>query len=342
MSTKVTLRDVAEAAGVSMGTASQALNNRPNISKETRERVVEAATKLGYHKGVDNPVVDGNISMIGMLVKHDYGEEFSVNPFYSHVERGLETECRKREIGLMFSAVEVDRQNRPVVWPSLINDQRIDGLLFIGTFIEDSYPQFRQLTRLPIVFIDSYSNDLPYDSIVIDNAVGAGSAIDHLVELGHRHIGLTGTNPGSPPGVLERRTGYQKALRRHGIQHEYIEDCALDRDQTYRATQRLLQRCPQVTAIFSANDDTAIGAMNAIRDMGMRVPEDVSVIGFDNINISRETAPTLSTVDVNKPWLGILGVRCLVNRIQTPEQPRIITTVATQLIPRESTCPPRQ
>ena len=342
MASTSTLREVAEMAGVSIGTASQALNNRPNVSPETRARVVDAAVTLGYQKINHNNHVERAVSVIGMLVKHDYGREVSVNPFYSHVERGVESECRKRNIGLMYSAIEVDHQNRPIIWPSMINEQRIDGLLFIGTFIEDTIEQIQRRTDLPIILIDSYANNLPFDSILIDNVVGATSATNLLIELGHKHIGLTGSNPKSPPGVFERRINYQNALRKAGIHDEYIEDCGLSRGEAYQATNALLQRYPQITAIFSINDDSAIGVMNAVRDMGLSIPDDISVIGFDNIDVAKEVAPALSTIHVYKSWLGILGVRTLIDRIQNPDQPRIITTVTTQLIVRDSTGPPRQ
>ena len=342
MASTATLRKVAEMAGVSIGTASQALNNRPNVSPETRSRVIDAATTLGYYRNGHNNHIASTISVIGMLVKHDYGLEVTVNPFYSHVERGVERECRKRNIGLMYSAIEVDRQNRPVIWPSMISEQRIDGLLLIGTFIEDTIDLIQDRINIPIVLIDSYANHLPFDSVLIDNAVGATCAGNHLIEYGHRHIGLLGSNPESPPGVFERRNSYQKALQQAGIQDEYIENCELNRGSAYQATQLLLQRCPHITAIFSVNDDAAIGVMNAIHDMGFIIPEDISVIGFDNIDVAREITPALSTIHVNKSWLGILGVRNLVDRIQNPEQPRIITYVTTKLIERESVGPPRQ
>lgn len=342
MANTATLREVAELAGVSMGTASLALNDRPNVSDETRARVVEAALTLGYRKVFLTNQVEKSVAVIGMLVKHDYGAELSVNPFYSHVERGVESECRKRKIGLMYSAIEVDRQNRPVDWPAMVHEQRMDGLLMIGTFIEDSLDQIKARTNLPIVLIDSYAKNMLFDSVLIGNTLGASEAVSHLIELGHRHIGLTGSNPESPPSVLERRLGYQNALRKAGIEQEYIEDSGLTRIESFQATKRLLRRCPQITAIFSANDDSAIGTMNAAREMGLHIPEDLSVVGFDNIDIAREVAPALSTVHVPKPWLGIIGVRSLINRIQSPDQPRISIIVATNLIVRDTGGPPRQ
>jgi LacI family transcriptional regulator len=342
MPTSATLREVAEMAGVSIGTASQALNNRPNVSPETRSRVVDAAVTLGYHRDNHINSVENAISVIGMLTKHDYGLEVTVNPFYSHVERGVERECRKRNIGLMYSAIEVDHQNRPVIWPLMLSEQRIDGLLLIGTFIEGTVDQLQRQANIPIVLIDSYASNLLFDSVLIDNAAGATQAVNYLVELGHKHIGVIGSNPESPPGVFERRLFYQKALQKAGIKDVYIIDCGLKRESAYKATKELLQRFPQISAIFSVNDDCAIGVMNAIHDMKMRIPDDVSVMGFDNIDLAKEITPALTTIHVHKSWLGILGVRNLVDRIQNPDQPRIFTTVSTQLIERDSVGPPRE
>ena len=342
MSTTATLREVAEMAGVSIGTASQALNNRPNVSPETRSRVVDAAVTLGYHRENHTTTVENAISVIGMLTKHDYGLEVTVNPFYSHVERGVERECRKRNIGLMYSAIEVDHQNRPVIWPLMLSEQRIDGLLLIGTFIEGTVDQLQRQANIPIVLIDSYASNLPFDSVLIDNADGATRAVDYLIELGHKHIGILGSNPESPPGVFERRVCYQKALKKAGISHEYIIDCGLKRESAFKATKELLTRCPQITAIFAVNDDCAIGVMNAVHDMKLRIPNDISVMGFDNIDLAKEITPALTTIHVHKSWLGILGVRNLVDRIQNPDQPRIYTTVTTQLIERDSVGRPRE
>jgi DNA-binding LacI/PurR family transcriptional regulator len=342
MASTAKLRDVAVMAGVSIGTASQALNNRPNVSPETRARVFDAAITLGYFKDSRNNHAENSISVIGMLTKHDYGEEVTVNPFYSHVERGVEKECRKRNIGLMYSAIEVDLKNRPVIWPSMVNEQRIDGLLLIGTFIEDTIEHIQRYVNIPIVLIDSYAFHLPFDSVLIDNVEGATCAVNHLIGLGHKHIGLIGSNPESHPGVFERRIGYQKTIQKAGIPNTYIEDCELNRESAYQAVQKLLQRNPQITAIFSVNDDSAIGVMNAIRDLGLSIPGDISVIGFDNIDVAKEIAPTLSSIHVHKSWLGILGVRSLIDRILNPEQPRVITIVTTQLIVRDSVGPPHQ
>jgi len=335
MATSATLRDVARLAGVSLGTASQALNNRPHVLPETRSRVLETARALGYvprnANGSHTPAV------IGMLTKHDVGPPAQFNVFFSHVQAGVESECRAHRISLMFASVEVDQSNRPVEWPRMIEDKHIDGLILIGTYIEEAIGSLqRRLLDKPIVLVDGYAPNYPFDSVLIDNIGGATKAVNHLVDCGHRHIGLIGSNPASPPDILERRAGYLQALAARGIGQSYVEDGLMRREEGYAALQRLLKRAPQVTAVFVTNDDTAIGVMHAAHDMGLKVPDDLSIVGFDDIDLASEIHPALTTVHVYKSWLGRLGVQRLLERARTPDQPTLAITVATRLVERES------
>ncbi len=342
MSQTVTLREVAELAGVSLGTASQALNNRPNVASDTRTRVLDAAQALGYPvRMAAPPCFEVDVSLFGMLVKHDYGEEDRVNPFYSHVQAGVERECRQRRINLMYANIEVDASNHPVLWPQLIREERLEGLILVGAFIEGAIDQLKRQINMPIVLVDSYAPHLPYDSVVIDNVGGVEQIVEHLIAWGHRKIGLVGANDQSPPSIRERREGYVRTLRAHGIEECYIEPSQLSRGGGKEGAHRLLTRCPDITAIVACNDDTAIGVMHAAAERGLRVPADLSVAGFDNIDLARDVTPALTTVHVHKAWMGSLGVRALLDRIQNPDQPRITVTVATQLIERSSVAAPR-
>ncbi len=152
---------------------------------------------------------------------------------------------------------------------------------------------------------------------------------------------MIGTNPLSPPGVFERRLGYLKALEARGIRESYIEESMLVRKDAFDAAQRLLERSPQVTAIYSANDDTAIGVIAAVQELGLNVPGDVSVIGFDNIDLAKEVNPGLTTIHVQKTWMGALGVRFLLERAINPDQPKLTVIVSTDLIVRETVGRPR-
>ncbi len=337
----VTLQAVAELAGVSIGTASQALNQRPNVALPTRQRVLEAARTLGYpvRFNGDEPV-EPTIALVGMLVKHDVNLPVAVNAFYSHVQAGVERACRHNGINLMYAAIEVDQSNRPVAWPALVNEKGLDGLLLLGTLIDDALEVMQQRQNIPTVLIDSYGPSETFDMVHIDNAQGTQVAITHLLQQGHRHIGLVGYNKASPPSFQERHRAYCETLLRHGITSCYVAESHHSMSDAYRATQQLLQASPEVTAIFGCMDLAAFGAMNACLDAGLRIPDDISIIGFDNIDLAGEIRPGLTTVHVHKNWMGMLGVRRLIERVRYPEQPATKTLISTHLVARDSVAAP--
>lgn len=342
MANSVTLQDVANLAGVSMGTASQSLNNRPNVAQETRARVLDAATTLGYP--IKPETLNSNhtpIKVIGLLTKHDLGLPVEINPFYSHIQAGVENECSKRQISLMYANVEVDPSNRPVVWPAMFNEPHIDGLILAGTFIEETVDLFQRRVDVPIVLVDSYAPNLPFDSVVIDNTPAAMKAVEYLIEQGHTKIGLIGWNEQSPPSIRERKVGYCQALDKHGIRDVIIQRSAVEnREQGAEALRQLLHHRPDVTAVFTCNDLVALGVLSAARELGLRVPQDLSVMGFDNIDLAKEVTPALTTVHVYKTWLGALSVRQLIERAQAPEQPKLTIVLSTRLIVRDTVCAP--
>lgn len=338
----VTLKEVAELAGVSIGTASQALNSRRGVASPTRQRVLNAAHSLGYPLKFQNAESNGTrLSVIGMLIKHDLNASMDVNPFYSHVQAGIERECRQHNINLMYATVEVNESNHPVIWPPLINEKQLDGLLLVGTFIDKQVGFVQEHTNTPLVLIDGYATDSPFDTVLTDNAQGTRLAIENLLSQGHKHIGFVGYNEKSPPSFQERHAAYLETLQSHGIQQSYVEESFHSTPSAYEATQRLLERAPAVTAIFACMDLAAIGVLNAARDMDLRIPEDLSVAGFDNIDLASEVRPALTTVHVHKKWMGMLGVRRLIERVAYPEQPTTSTLIATKLVQRDSVAAPR-
>ena len=332
----VTLRAVAESAGVSLGTASQALNNRPGVAQETRARVIQVATALGYPLKTLSLPLDNPISVVGLLLKHDVDDREPVNHFYAYVQSGVEAECRERGLHLMYSNIEVDTQSRPVHWPIMLSEARIDGLILCGTFIETALDTIRRQRNIPLVMLDGYTaGNQTCDRVLTDNFSGALTATRYLIEHGHQRIGLIGSTADAYPSIRERRAGYIEALRRAGITETFIEESALDRQAGYEATQRLLQRAP-ITAIFACNDETALGVLKAARDLHLRVPEDLSVVGFDNLVLIHEISPALTTMHVDKVLMGRLGVRQLLERARNPNMPAVTMLLQTELVIRES------
>jgi LacI family transcriptional regulator len=334
----VKLSDVARLAGVSLGTASQALNQRSNVSAETREKVLQVAVSLGYLKDPVKAVQAHELSVIGMLTKKDANMRDEVNPFFSHIQAGIEQACREYGISLMISSIEVDLSNRPVAFPVMLKEKHPDGLIFISTFLDSTIDEIYKDLEMPIVLADSYAPTLSFDSVLIDNRQGALLAVNHLIQHGHQRIGIIGSNENSPPGILERRAAYLEALRHHELE-PYFADSDLIRQPAYLATKTLIER--DVTAIFACNDEVAIGAMQAVRDMGRRVPDDISIVGFDNIDSSADVYPPLSTIHVHKRWIGFMAVQALIERSRNPDKPKTTIIVSTDLIKRQSVASPK-
>lgn len=331
-----TLKEIAGIAGVSVGTVSAAINDRPTVSPETRARVMDVAVSLGYElKFKPRPPKGVDIRVIGLLIKHDLGLVWDTNPFYSRIQLGVTNTCQRHNISLMVANIEVDSSNHPVQWPAMINQQQIDGLIMAGAFIDDTVQMVRRKSELPIVLVDSYAPNLRCDSIVTDNLGGARKAVEYLIQNGHTRIGLAGWNPLSPPSIHQRKRGYLETLSEYGLQ-PFIVETELSRLGGQVAAWKLLEGEKQVTALFCCNDETAIGALNAIRELGLKVPQDISIIGFDNIDLAGETIPALTTVHVHKSWMGALGVQALIERTRNPLQPKITTVLATDLIVRDT------
>ena len=335
-----TMRDVAKQADVSLGTASNVLNNKGNVSAEVRNRVLSAVNTLGYK----HPVRLASLSMVplsvlGVISKRDPAPAPAINPFYSHVIAGIDHECQRQNLSLMYANVDVDELNRPNALPPMLLERQVDGIIMVGTFVEDTIHRLGKSVNMPVVLVDGYAPGSVYDSIVSDNLMGAFHAVKYLIDLGHTRIGLIGSGANAYPSIRERRKGYVKALRSAGIQNELIEDSPLSRAGGYNATVALLQRTPSITAIFACNDEVAIGAMTAAREMGRLIPDDLSLVGFDDIDLAQEISPTLTTVHVDKVLMGVLAVRHLRDRAETPGRPAITTTLGTNLIIRESVRP---
>lgn len=337
---KPTLRDVAKRAGVSLGTASNVLNHRSNVSDEARERVLAAAAALGYQmRGRSANHQRPHISVIGAIGKIDNGEAMTTNPFYSHVLAGIERECQRLNLSLMLANIEVDKVSRPAQLPPMLLDQQVDGVLIVGTFLHDTIRLIGEQSRKPIVLVDAYAPGTRFDSVLTDNINGAYAAVTHLIGHGHQHIGLIGSRPDGYPSIRERRKGYLRALKHHRINHIYMEDGLLNRDSAAQSTLTLLKRCPEITAIFACNDEVAFGVLDAARVMGRDVPRDLSIIGFDDIDMAARFHPALTTMHVDKMFLGTLAVRHLMERAENPERPVLTTLLSAEIALRDTVQP---
>jgi LacI family transcriptional regulator len=335
---RITMAKIAEQSGVSLSTVSLVLRDKPGVGSDTRERVLEVARDLGYiPKKLTSPYTPA-LTNVGLILKADPEYVPQPNRFYSHVVAGIEMACRRQHVNLLYATLTVDEASHPLELPRLlVEEDSTDGILLVGAFLNEALIQVVDRRSAPIILVDAYARSDVYDAIVSDNFAGAYQAITHLIRHGHRHIGLVGSHPHAYPSIEERQSGYEKALDDHDISEHYIAECHIvNTEEIVEATTALLQRTPQITALFGVNDDVAITAMEVARDLGRRVPDDLSVVGFDNIDLAGCVSPSLTTIHVDKMGMGRLAVQLLVNRAEYPEASPVKVVVCPRLVERNS------
>jgi len=335
---RVKMSDIAQKTDVSISTVSLVLRNKSGIPPETRQRVLKTAQKLGYRpKSASRPrPLSIQLHNLGLIVKSEPGVVPRANPFYSHVLAGIEEACRQNEINLLYATLPVDLNNHPVEVPRLLLEEGTDGLLVVGTLLDDAFAPVLNQKAVPIVLVDAYALSEKYDAVVSDNMSGAYQAVSYLIERGHRHMGIVGTCPDGYPSLRERRQGYIQALKDHGLTQTYFTDCAPHKDAAFEATTQLLSQYPQISAVFGCNDEIALAAMRAAQALGRPVPEELSVIGFDDIDLAHHVTPSLTTMRVDKAGMGRMAVKLLINRVEFPDAERVTSVIRTRLIERES------
>ena len=338
---KVTMSDIARKSGLSLSTVSLVLNDKPGLPTQTRAKVIRAAQELGYTMRSPEQATSKNNSLetIGLLVKRAEGDSTppTSNIFFSHVISGVEAGCRQEGISMLMSTLPVDANNISLEIPAIIQDPRVNGLIFLGNYIDERlYAAVRQ-RAIPTVLVEAFCAKQDLDSVIIENAHGAYTAVKYLLDKGHRHIGFIGSYSDSRISFRYRRQGYIDALKDYGITKTYFADCPHnDHAAVIEATNRLLCENPQVTALFGCNDEVAVIAIHGANKCGRNVPGDVSIVGFDNNAIAEFSFPALTTVHVDKISLGRLAVQLIISRAENPSQGRVTMRVHTKLVERNS------
>ncbi len=337
--TKVTLSDIARESGLSLSTVSLALNEKPGLPLETRLRVIHTARQLGYPMRIAPAARTTALRTLGMLVKCSVGDEVppTTNIFFSHVIAGIESACRQNNLSLMYSSLLVDGSDNTLEIPRLISDPNVDGLLLVGNFVDQRLDDALQQRGLPTLLVDAYCDSHRYDSVVTDNLESATLAVNYLLKCGHRHIAYVGSTPSNHLSFRYRRQGYQQALSAAGISERYYGDCLHnDHAAIVAVTRKLLAENPQITAILGCNDEVAQIAIHGALDVGKRVPEDVSIMGFDNSSYAEISLPPLTTMHIDKMSMGRLAVEMLLSRSENPDQAPITVSLHTHIVERVS------
>ncbi|MEU4219704.1 LacI family DNA-binding transcriptional regulator [Actinoplanes sp. NPDC026623] len=329
----VTLRDVAKLAGVSVATASKALNGQPQVRAETRARVVRAAEQLSFSP---NTLAQGLITQrsgtVGLLTSDLEGR------FSMPILMGAEDAFGVDEISVFLCDARGDNVRERHHLRALLS-RRVDGLIVVGAR-PDARPSLGRDLAVPVVYAYSPSADPRDLSLVTDNVGGARMAIDHLVQYGRRRIAHI-TGDATYGAAQDRASGAVDRLAEHGLELAGDQPWFGSWSEAWGrgATRMLLQRCPDLDAIFAGSDEIARGVLDVLHQEKLAVPSQVAVIGFDNWNILAANArPPLSTIDLNLEQLGRLAAQRLFAAIDG-DVGSGVETVPCRLVTRESTAP---
>ena len=212
--------------------------------------------------------------------------------------------------------------------------------MVVGVWVTDRLQHMLEGLGAPVVLVDGYAASDGYEAVVSDNRQGAHQAVSHLIAHGHRHIAMVIADSGHYPSISERRLGYLDALNEGGLADIYITDCTRAPHTLEEEVGRLLRDHPQITAIFGGNDLTALAAAGAARALGRRLPEDLSLVGFDDISMAQQFWPPLTTMHVDTRGMGRMAVQLLLNRLEYPEAEMVTAVMRPRLIERQSVVAP--
>lgn len=332
---RVTLADVARAAGVSPAAVSLAIRGEPGVSRETRERVVETARQLGYRGVTRSTSRRGRQVTIGLIIKAPHGDAPEVNRFYAPVMTGIEEICRIREVDLLFAAMPVDDQYYPLEVPRLVTERSTHGLIVVGAHLSHGTTMILE-DGPPAILVDAYAEDVAFDSVVSDNVGGARAAMEHLISRGHREIVLVGSHPDSFPSILQRRRGYEQAITEAELTPRYVDVPHVPPEAAAAAALQYVVTHPEVTAAFCCNDAVAVALIQAAQGAGIVVPDALSIVGYDDIDLARFVSPQLTTMAVDKLGMGRLAVTLLLHRIEFTQAAVIQALIRPRLVERGS------
>ncbi|GAB4481039.1 MAG: LacI family DNA-binding transcriptional regulator [Anaerolineae bacterium] len=337
MAKTYTIRDVARRAGVGIGTVSRVLNDSPSVSEETRQKVLAAIEELNYRPNVLARQLSsgGGMLSIGIIVP------FFTRPAFVGRLEGIEHELAQTDYDLILYNVETPEQKHNL-FRRVPSERRVDGLIIISLYPTDEDVAHFKRCNMPVVLVDAYHPDLP--SITIDDEDGGRQAVQHLVSLGHQRIAFISDDVETPFGFrasAQRLRGYHQVLREAGISPRpaYQKHGQYGRQNAFYLMQELLDLPEPPTAIFSTSDTQALGAMEAIEKLGLRIPDDISVVGYDDI----EVATYIGLTTIRQPFYqsGVEGVHLLMQVLEGMEGSAGSIRLPVSLVVRSTTAPPR-
>jgi DNA-binding LacI/PurR family transcriptional regulator len=333
------MQEIARRAGVSLGTVSHVLNNTANVREPKRSRVLEAVQAAGYQPSqLARGLRRETTNMIGMIIPD------ITNPFFPAVVRGAEDVAFSNGYRVILGSTDNDH-SKEIIHLNELRTYLPAGLIVIPSSFSDLTAQaesYRQAGAC-VVVVDRLPKNWSGDSVTSNNEIGAFNATKHLLQIGHTNLGII-SGPLHLTNAKERLGGFMRAMKRAKvpISPEYIQEATFDKAGGYAKTLVLLRLRPRPTAIFAGNDMMALGALLAVREAGLRCPEEISIMGFDNMDLCETTNPSLSSVSQPGYQLGTAAARLLLDRKEGDTSPAKNIVLQTVLALRDSVAPPSE
>lgn len=342
MAQHVTINQVAREAGVSIQTVSRVINNRYDVAAETRLRVQEAIERLGYQPNAIARGLASKRSRTLGLVTYDFNDLF-----FTLVVTGAEEEAHKHGYFFMLGSSFCGADEMPK-YLRLLTERHVDGVLFAREGSPNEQEQILKLAKqgTPVVVVGYHFKGQPFNAIDIDNCRGGYQATRHLIDYGHRCIGCI-TGPSTTQSAQDRTAGYRQALEETGIafRPDWVMEGAYglaSHGAGYHKMKQLLAEADGLTAVFCQNDRMAVGAISAIRESGLEVPRDISIVGYDDTPEAEFASPSLTTIHQPTIRVGEEAVRLLLRTIEEPNRPPEQIMLLPKLIERNSVGPARE
>lgn len=331
----ISAKELAQKLNVSTATISMVLNHKSGISPATREKVLSGAREYGFDLSKYYTFTEVPRSICFLIYKKS-GQVVTDTPFFSELTEGISTTCKGNNINLSIDYIYGINPIAPQL--KSISEKGYDCLLLLATEMEiQDFDSFLDL-NCPLMVLDCYYDELQLDAVLINNLQGAYLATCHLAQQGISEIGYLKSSV-RIANFKERADGYYKALRHHSIKENsnYVLELSPSMEGAYLDMKKLIaQNIPLAKAYFADNDLIASGAMRAFQEAGIQVPEDISLIGFDDIPICSFLSPPLSTMHVPKHNLGVLAITQLINKLNNPDRTPIKIELSPTLTVRKS------
>lgn len=352
VSASITTYDVARAARVSIGTVNRVLNNQPNVDEVLRKRVLEAIQELGYvyvpkkrqaSNTREQNRIENDVKSIMICFPPKYSPEQQnsavLEAYYYRVLRGAERDCASRDVHLIYNTLPDETQEALYQIKTALERNIVDGLIMVNCGTPRLVREIIQL-QIPLIVVEpNEPQHFPVDLVMNDDFEGGRLATQHLLELGHRDIALlTCLNLGYT--ARRRMAGYHTALLDANLlpRAEYVIDCeSADPDECEQSLRKFIKQGSHFSAIACFNDNTAIGAIRACQSVGLSVPEDVSIIGFDDLDVATLSSPPLTTIQGNTEGKGVIAMQRLLDKIAHPSGILTWSVLPVSLVKRAST-----